>query len=330
MAEAFTLPDLPLPPGKTAEDFRIPDRLNAGLSVLGFAAAVGALWLGAQRAEWWWAVSSGVLFSYVMLFVYALIHQAQHDCLHSDARVNYALGMALSLLFPAPFTMIRTTHQGHHLRNRTDHEMFDLYYPTDNRFLKFAQFYSILIGLFWPLLPIGGLLAALLPGIFQSRRFRQGRDTGLLLGDIRGEQVRAIRIEMLLVVLLFAALFVLLDLRWRNVLVAYACFAVNWSTRQYVSHAFTHRDVVEGALNLRTNRLMSLLLLHGEWDLNHHRYPMLAWTHLPALSPPDEERVPYFRQYRRQWRGPRLCTEPSPESRAPVQMSVWEKPEAKG
>jgi hypothetical protein len=36
-------------------------------------------------------------------------------------------------LFPMPFSMFRLTHQGHHLRNRTDHEMFDLYYPTDSR-----------------------------------------------------------------------------------------------------------------------------------------------------------------------------------------------------
>jgi fatty acid desaturase len=324
---SWHLPDLPLPPGKRAEDFPIPDRLDTGLSVLGIGAAVALLWAGSRRPEWGWALGAGALFSYAMLFVYSLIHQAQHNCLHSRPKANYGLGVALSLLFPVPFTMIRTTHQGHHLRNRTDHEMFDLYYPTDNRFMKVAQFYCILAGLFWPIIPVGGLLAAVWPGIFRTRPFRRGRNTGYLLGDIRAEQAAAIRWEMLLIVLVFAAMFVLLHLRWQNVLIMYACFSFNWSTRQYVSHAFTRRDVLDGALNLRVNRLMSFLFLNGEWDLNHHRYPMVPWPYLPQLSTPEEPRVDYLRQYWRQWLGPRLCTEPPPESLAPVQLSLWEAPE---
>jgi fatty acid desaturase len=325
MQTTWQLPELPLPPGKSAADFPIPDRLNVWLSGMGFAAAAALLWAGSLRPEWGWALGTGIVFSYAMLFVYSLIHQAQHDCLHSKEAWNYGLGAMLSLLFPAPFTMIRTTHQGHHLRNRTDHEMFDQYYPTDNRFLKVAQFYCILIGLFWPVIPIGGLLAAISPRIFRLPVFQRGRNTSYLLGDIRPEQTTAIRLEMLLIVLLFAGLFALFRLRWENVLIMYGCFAVNWSTRQYVSHAFTRRDIIDGALNLRTNRLMSLLLLNGEWDLNHHRYPMVAWPHLPALSSPGEERVNYGQQYWRQWLGPKLCTEPPPERLGAVQLSLWEK-----
>lgn len=318
---SWSLPELPLPPGLREEEMPIPDRLNALLSLLGFGVAVGLLWAGSLRPEWWWALGSGILFSYEMLFVYALIHQGQHDTLHSRPHWNYGLGVLLSTLFPAPFTMIRTTHQGHHLRNRTDFEMFDLYYPTDNRFMKAAQFYSILIGLFWPIIPVGGLLAAVSPRIFKLPLFQRGRGTGYLLGDIRQDQTRAIRCEMLLIILFFALL--LFGLRWQNVLLMYACFAVNWSTRQYVSHAFTKRDILDGALNLRTGRLMSFLLLHGEWDLNHHRYPMVPWPYLPRIPGPEEAREDYLRQYFRQWLGPQLCTEPPPESRDEVQLSVW-------
>ena len=102
----------------------------------------------------------------------------------------------------------------------------------------------------------------------------------------------------------------------------YACFSFNWSTRQYVGHAFTRRDVVEGAWNLRHNRVMSWVLLHGEWDLNHHRRPDVPWYYLPRLSPPGEPRTGYVRQYWRLWRGPRLVTEPAPETLRALPLSV--------
>jgi fatty acid desaturase len=124
--------------------------------------------------------------------------------------------------------------------------------------------------------------------------------------------VNAVRLELLLIIAFFAALFWLLHLRWQNTLILYACFSFNWSTRQYVGHAFTKRDIIDGAWNLRHNQLMSFLLLHSEYDLNHHRYPEISWYYLPRLTRPGEERPNYFRQYWRQWLGPRLATEPEP------------------
>src|SRR5262249_5129988 len=151
------------------------------------------------------------------------------------------------LLFPVPFSLVRTTHQGHHLRNRTDFEMFDLYYPTDYRVIKYAQWYSILCGLFWIVIPLGAVLFAVCPAVLRTRAFRQARSSSYLLGDIQDAEVRAIRGEVLLTVVFFAGLFWLLSLQWFNTLILYACFAFNWSTRQYVGHAFTKRDVIEGA-----------------------------------------------------------------------------------
>jgi fatty acid desaturase len=73
---------------------------------------------------------------------------------------------------------------------------------------------------------------------------------------------------------------------------------------------------------LRTNRVMSLLLLHGEYDLNHHRRPDVPWYYLPRLSAAGEARPSYFRQYWRQWLGPRPVTEPAPETLAEIPLSV--------
>jgi hypothetical protein len=111
---------------------------------------------------------------------------------------------------------------------------------------------------------------------------------------------------------MFAVLSQLCQWRWSHVLVLYACFSFNWSTRQYVGHAFSKRDIVDGAWNLRHNWLMSQILLHGEWDLNHHRHPEVPWSYLPVLEASGEPRPSYVKHYWRQWLGPRLATEPPP------------------
>ena len=97
-----------------------------------------------------------------------------------------------------------------------------------------------------PLVPLGAVLFATCPMALRVR-FRRARVSNYVLGDIQKADVRAIRWEVLLIAAFFAAIFWLLDLRWQNTLVLYACFAFNWSTRQYVGHAYTQRDVIEGS-----------------------------------------------------------------------------------
>jgi fatty acid desaturase len=303
-------------------DMPIPNRLNICLVASVLLGAVFLLSLGSRVESWYGVLSIGIVFSYLLLTNYALFHEAAHGNLHSDPRINRVLGTIAGLLFPMPYSMFRVTHQGHHLRNRTDHEMFDLYYPTDRKLVRFIQWYGILCGLFWPFVPLGAVLFALCPGVLRTRIFRRSRSSNYLLGDIRDLEIRSIRVELLLNAAFFAALFWLLDLRWQAVLILYACFSVNWSTRQYVGHAFSRRDVIEGAWNLRHFRIMSWILLHGEWDLNHHRRPEVPWYYLPQLSDNHEGHVSYIRQYWRQWLGPRANTEPAPESLQSIPLSV--------
>ncbi|MBY0521974.1 MAG: fatty acid desaturase [Gemmataceae bacterium] len=303
-------------------DMPIPNRLNIALAAAVFGGAVFLLWLGSWVENGWATLGIGVMFSYLLLTNYALFHEAAHGNLHANPRVNHILGVITGMLFPMPFSMMRVTHQGHHLRNRTDHEMFDLYYPTDNRFIRFVQWYGILFGLFWPWVPIGAVLFALCPGVLRTRVFRKARSSNYLLGDIRDVEVRSIRLEVALTVVLFVSLSWLLALHWVAVLVMYACFSVNWSTRQYVGHAFSRRDVIDGAWNLEHNPVMSWVLLHGEWDLNHHRRPEVPWYYLPRVSAADAPRVSYIRQYWRQWIGPQPSAEPAPESLRQLPLSI--------
>ena len=307
-----SLPSItPITPDRPAE-YPIPSGLNIALVLLIFISAV-ALMVAASRVESWWAVLGiGVVFSYLMLTNYALLHEGTHDNLHPKRQINTILGVIAGVLFPMPFSLIRTTHQNHHARNRTDSEMFDLYYPTDNRLRKYVQWYGILLGFFWPLVPIGGVLFAFGPRWVRRLVIRGSEATGgYLMGEV-DQVVGKIRVEMVLIILFFVTIFLAVSLKWQAVLVLYACFSFNWSTRQYIAHAFSKRDIVEGAWNLKHNRLMTWLLLHADFDLNHHRRPDVPWLHLPKLSTPGESRRSYLRQYWAQWLGPRLTAEPPP------------------
>jgi len=307
----------PAPP-----DMPIQNTLNALLVLSVGAAAIGLLWLGSRLETWYTVLPVAVVFSYVLLTNYGLLHEAAHGNLQSNSWHNYFGGLIAGCLFPMPISMMRITHQGHHLRNRTDFEMFDLYYASDSRFLKYGLWYGTLCGLFWPFVPLAAVLFAVCPWLFRLQLFHDYRPYRHLLGDVGKGQLWKIRLELLLIVGFFASLFWLLQLRWETTLLMYVCFGFNWSTRQYIGHAFSKRDVLDGAWNLQHNRLMSFLLLHSEYDLNHHRRPEVPWFYLPKLSAPSEQRLNYGWQYWRQWLGPRPVTEPAPETLQELPLSV--------
>jgi fatty acid desaturase len=293
-------------------DMPVPNRLNFVLTVLVFSAAIGLLWLASLAQRWLAVLGIGIIFSYLLLTNYALLHEATHGNLQTQPRRNYWLGFLTGCLFPIPFSMICITHQGHHLHNRTDSEMFDLYYPHDNRVVKYLRWYGILCGFFWPLIPVGAVLFAISPATVRDRLFAKPQSTGYMFTDIHSAGVSAVRLELCAIIAFFVLLHTTLNLDWTHTAVLYACFSLNWSTRQYVGHAFSKRDIIDGAWNLRHHPLMSWLLLHGEFDKTHHRRPDVSWIYLPRLTQADDERPSYFKHYWRQWLGPRPNVEAPP------------------
>lgn len=290
----------------------IRNRLNIGLIAIVHAIALLLLWSG-SHVDIWLALPVGIVYSFVLLTNYALIHEAAHDNLNSDPGWNRWLGVLVGFLFPVPFSMIKVTHTVHHCCNRTDHEMFDLYYPGDRMFIKLGQWYGLLAGLFWPWIPIGALVLATFPKLLRMGPYRRARTTAVLFDDFAAQGVGRVRVEVVLILAFWIALFVLLDLSWQHVLIMYACFAFNWSTRQYITHAFTERHVINGALNLRVSPAMSWILLKGNWDLVHHQKPWLPWTELERNGNCAYSPVGIWQQYLRMWRGPVPATSPSPQ-----------------
>jgi len=254
-----------------------------------------------------------ILFSFLFLTNYALMHEGSHRMLHKNHSVNDALGLITGIFFPASFTLMRVTHIVHHCCNRTDHEMFDYYYKGDRIWLKYLQWYSILFGLFWLIIPLGSVIVGFWRSILLTKPFKSSRSSSVLFDDFSSSDIRRVRIEVLVTLSYFSILVLMMNISWVTFAVFYACSAFNWSTRQYITHAWSVRNVMDGAHNLKVSKLHQLFLLNGNWDLVHHNHPDAPWLYLPILGIKSKKPISSWYQYLSLWKGPKLTTERTPE-----------------
>jgi fatty acid desaturase len=201
-------------------------------------------------------------------------------------------------------TLLKNMHLKHHKQNRTTVELFDYYGPTESKFLKYFVWYGILLGVFGFYPIIGTFLLALVPSSWILPLFKSTNSTKSYLENFSSHESFAIRIELLLIIGFYLALIYLLRIDAAIIALFLILSACNWSTRQFIEHAFTPLHVIEGGYNLQHNRWMSWILLHREWDLNHHRHPQVPWIYLPQLAGSEDRRFGYVAQYMRMWRGP--------------------------
>lgn len=290
--------------------YPIPSRLNLTLVVAVTAALLGLLLTTAHvRGP---APLAGLAFAYAILMNtgFALMHEAEHGILHRNRRVNDLCGATLALFFPAPFHLLRQGHIGHHLRNRSDDEAFDLYFEGENPVWKRLQLFGILTGLFWVVIALSNVLAAISPALIRSRPVSFDRPTAALQESLNPGYDGLVRIEACAVVFFYAALVFLAGVPPLSLAVLLASFGFLWSTLQYVHHFGTERDVLKGAKNLKTFRLLDAVWLNHNWHLNHHMSPTVPWVYLPFLHDGDGfGRTGLWSSYVRMWRGPRFSSE---------------------
>ena len=289
----------------------IPGALNLALAAAASASVLGLLAFASHTSSWGWRIAAAVAFSYVNNTIFSLLHEAVHGHLHPHPRVNEAAGRFLAAFFPTGLGFQRVCHLGHHRRNRTDAEVFDYILPGESRLLKTVQWYGILTGLYWLLPPLGCLLYLVWPGFFhlperlRNTRWSRQTSTAAMLSGFEGAPERTIRLEILFSFAFQAACIWLLDLSAAGWLACYAAFGFNWSSLQYADHAFSERDVHDGAWNLRVNRLVQYLFLNYHHHKAHHRDPQIPWVHLPKHVDFTEKRPSFLSIWLRMWLGPR-------------------------
>ena len=290
--------------------YRIPDALNVVVIGLQMSGVVGCMWmLGSVRSAPSLLLVA-VAFAVVMNSVYATIHEAEHRMLFSNRRVNEAAGVLLALLFPAPFHLLRQGHLGHHLRNRSDDEAFDLYFDGEHPIWKQLQLYGILSGFYWLVAVLANVVVLVVPFVMRREHFEFDRPSAAFMDALNPRYTNHIRAEAIAVIVLHATVIFTLGIPFWKYAVMYAGFGFSWSAMQYVHHFGTTRHVLEGARNLWLWSPVDLVWLHHNWHLTHHKHPTVPWVHLPALGREENPRREFLPiHYLRMWTGPRKASE---------------------
>ncbi len=307
--------DTTAPPRVTsvrAKAHPIPGTVNLCL-LAGASLVVGWLLAVASHAPHWWQVALAMLaFSYVNNTIFSLLHESVHRMFHANRSVNEWGGRVAAAFFPTALAFQRIFHLRHHRNNRTGIEQFDYLRPTDNRALKYAQWYAILTGLYWAASPIGILVFLVWPPAFRSKLFRAkdspvARQTAAdaMFQGFDDAPAGRIRLEIVLTLLIQAALVWSTHATWQGWLLCYAAFGVNWSSLQYADHAWSKLDVREGAWNLRVNTLVQWLFLNYHHHKAHHQHPDVPWLYLHEHVDFSEDRPSFVRIWLSMWRGPR-------------------------
>ncbi len=290
--------------------YPIPNRANALIAVAQLSAFATFAIFAAQLQSWWHILLLAFAFGIYMNSVYSIIHEAEHGILFSNRRVNDAAGMIMALFFPAPFHLIRQGHIGHHLRNRSDDEAFDLYFDAEHPVWKLLQFYGILTGLYYVVVLLSNIIVLICPYIMKPWLFKFNWGAAAFMASLNPGRIRVIQAEGLAAIALHTAVVWLFHIPIWHYLAMYASFGFMWSAMQYVHHYGTERHVTRGARNLWIFGPLDRLWLNHNWHQAHHEHPTIPWPHLPGLVKDDTPKRGFLPwAYLRMWRGPKPASE---------------------
>jgi fatty acid desaturase len=293
--------------------YPVPSLLNITILFVHLSAAVALLVFASHSTSGWLLAGCALLFALDMQLGFCLIHEAEHNKLHSNHSLNEALGTVLCAFFPASYHFLKVAHLSHHGRNRSDAELVDYIRPGEKTWLKRAQYYLLICGLFWLLVPVTSLVLCFVPGKAIAKRASRPGDKifAMFSRFLSGVRLSRVRLEVGLAVVLWVALFQLFDLRPAAVAWCYAAFAFFWANQQYIYHVRTPRHVIEGAFDLRLWRPLQRLYLNFNFHLTHHRAVSVPWIYLPRVAEAPPTRG-YLATYLGLWSPPRPISEAWP------------------
>src|SRR5690606_36720377 len=143
----------------------------------------------------------------------------------------------------------------------------DFYFESESRVWRTLQLYGILTGFFWLVILLSNFIALLAPSLLRPKPYAFDRATSALLASFNPRFLPLVRLEAFAAIALHGALIWWWSIPLSHWFGTLAGFGVLWSAMQYVHHFGTNRDVVKGAVNLRTFRLLDWLWLNHNWHL---------------------------------------------------------------
>lgn len=313
------------------KDISVPNFLNVFIACGSITVMCYALWIASHTTSLLVQFSCFITFSLFGNTTFGLLHEAVHSSFSNNKKVNYIFGNILAAFFPTAYSFQKSCHLNHHRQNRTDYESFEYYHDSDNKVLKTLLIYYILTGLYWAAPPLGSLWLLISPkslmnSVFSGRDdYKVGRLGGAsMLRNLERSSVRKMLImrgEVLFSILVQVSLFYFLDLSFKGWLICYAGFAIAWSGLQYADHAYSVRDIRNGAWNLKVSKLTQYFYLNYHHHLAHHQHPHVPWLHLAKFVDFEAERPSFWKIYLKMWKGPIYMKEDGPK---PIDDSLEE------
>jgi fatty acid desaturase len=300
-------------PRRKNKRYPIPDRLNLLMVSIQMLAALAILSAASHTEHLYFIAGLAISFAFTMQLGFCLAHEAVHNKLHSNRRLNLVMGVLLFSLFPGSLHFFEVAHLLHHRRNRSVDELEDYVLPGENPWFKRIMYFLLISGLFWLLLPLSSIVVSLIPrrkiklphpedGAGSFRKFAQ------FLNEVHPGRVRR---DLLVAILVWVIAFPVLHLHFVPIAICYVAFGFSWASQQYIYHVRTPRHAVLGAYDLKLWKPLELLYLHFNYHLTHHLAEWVPWNYLPSIAAQQPTRG-YSHTYFRLWRPPERVEEAWP------------------
>ena len=306
------------------DELRPNGKLNVAIALVTYVICISALVEASKTKSGWVTALCILVFALANSTIFSLLHESVHRIFSESLLINNIFGICSSAFFPTGFSLQRGFHLGHHRRNRTDAEMFDLYYPKDVKFFKFIQWYSLFTGFYWLSVAFTAFMVMIWPGFFRLSLFTTKKR---IIAQTGGEEMFSsifsephpwkMRAEILVPLCFQIGLFVLFKLDWTKWLLCYWVFGCYWGAIQYADHAWTPRDIRYGAWNLKVAKVIRLIHLNYHYHQAHHVFPWVPWTHLAKFVDFSKPMPSFWSMYWQMWGGPRPTSEESPKPLTP-------------
>ncbi len=304
------------------KDISVPNFINILIAILSISFSLFLLWTASHNNSILVKLVCFICFGFIGNTVFGLLHETVHSAFNTNKTVNYIFGNIFAAFFPTGYSFQKSCHLNHHRQNRTDYEMFEAYHDKDSKFLKTMMLYFILTGVYWLSPPVGSIWLMISPtsllnsGFSGKNNYERGRMGGAGMLRHLSEQPKGVILKMRLEVLFSIALqiFIIyfLDITISGWLICYLGFALQWSGLQYADHAYTERDIRNGAWNLKVSKITQWLYLNYHHHLAHHQHPNVPWIHLPKFVDFNSHRPSFWAIYFRMWKGLEKIEDTSP------------------
>ncbi|MGB5205458.1 fatty acid desaturase family protein [Eudoraea sp.] len=294
--------------------YQIPTKLNVTIIIICTVLYFFLLQVGSNTPEIGMKLLLGLAFGILMIPVYSLMHEAAHKTLHPNQNLNLFLGQFLSTLFGVSYHFFRHCHLKHHKKNRTDEEMWDLYYEHQNRWVRYGNLYLMMVGFGYFSLWLSIVIFAISPNMIRSKIFKHHKEMrGFVEGLDNSFKMKFFQIESIIIIVFQVFSLWLIGWDFMTWIIFYIIHGFIWSSQNYVNHAFSPRDIINGAHNLTIPKWLNIIYLNFNIHLAHHQNPQIPWIHLPKYIKSNKGRFSFFKNYVRLWHGPLLTKEPSPK-----------------